>query len=417
VVGFHNSKRPANLTIFCERITSSGMIQPVRHRAIFFIGGYEQKAPRAFFGRLTKQLSYFDSLWGYTSEVSAVEVSADEEIGTIIISTSSAQEAWSTETEFSFLSLNKLVLADFARPMTVRLVRYLGSFADFVFSGTAVRFFAHAWRFGLYFVYPFLVLALFLLLGCCVTLLTWPLLGPAGTAPGVLVFCLALCRLGKQWSTNHLMDLWSFSGAFIRDQRGDAEDLLQRYAETVVRKVKNGNYDEILLIGHSTGGMLMIDVLARCLAIDPDFARSARNVVLLTLGSTALKAGYHPAGRSFKTAVERLIDSDELKWVEIQCLTDAINFYKTDPVKAMGLASKGSKTFPLVRSVKVRDMLKPETYLKVRKNLFRVHYQYVYANTKPYWYDFFQICCGPMPIYERVEKRVVGPLPTEVELA
>jgi pimeloyl-ACP methyl ester carboxylesterase len=207
------------------------------------------------------------------------------------------------------------------------------------------------------------------------------------------------------------MDLWSFSLDFIRGRRADADATLQRFAETIVARARAESYDEILLIGHSTGGLLMIDVAARCLSIDKEFAGSARKVVLLTLGSTALKAGYHPAGWKFRKSVEQLINADQLEWVEIQCLTDAINFYRTDPVAEMGLAPKAGPAFPVVRTIKVRDMLQSETYARIKRNFFRVHYQYVYANTKPYWYDFFQICCGPMFLSARVEGRVVGGLP------
>ncbi|WP_276121824.1 lipase [Pararhizobium qamdonense] len=387
------------------------MQQTVLKRAVFFIGGYEPKTPEVFFSRLFRQVSRFDALWGYRSEISPVDVSQNNEAGAATISTRAPEERWSTRTDFNFLSLDKVVLRDFARPMPVRLFHYLRAFFDFWVSGAAFHFFNKAWRFGLYFVYPFLVLMMFALVAYSAAQVTAQWLGAASWLVGVLTFVLALSLAGKRWSIHHLMDLWSFSLDFIRGRRADADATLQRFAETIVAKARAESYDEILLIGHSTGGLLMIDVAARCLSIDKDFAGSARKVVLLTLGSTALKAGYHPAGRKFRKSVEQLINADQLEWVEIQCLTDAINFYRTDPVAEMGLAPKAGQDFPVVRTIKVRDMLQSETYARIKRNFFRVHYQYVYANTKPYWYDFFQICCGPMFLSARVEGRVVGGLP------
>jgi hypothetical protein len=391
----------------------SGMNQPVLKRAVFFIGGYEPKTPSAFFGRLFKQLSRFDALWDYRSDVSPVDVTQDNEVGVATISTHAAAENWSTSTDFNFLSLDKIVLCDFARPMPMRLLCYCRAFADFLISGTAFHFFNKAWRFGLYFLYPFLVLTIFALVGYIAAQLTFQWFGLASWLVGVLIFALALSVAGERWSTNHLMDLWSFSLEFIRGRRADADALLQRFAETVVAKTKAEGYDEVILIGHSTGGLLMVDVAARCLSIDNAFAGSARKVVLLTLGSTALKAGYHPNGKNFRKAVEVLIKDDNLAWVEIQCLTDAINFYKTDPVAEMGLEPKAGRAFPIVRTIKIREMLQRETYARIKRNLFRVHYQYVCANTKPYWYDFFQICCGPIFLLERVESQIVGGLATK----
>jgi pimeloyl-ACP methyl ester carboxylesterase len=389
------------------------MQQPVLKRAVFFIGGYEPKTPKVFFSRLFKQISHFDALWGYRSEVSSVDTTQDNEVGVVSISTHAAEKNWSTSTDFSFLCLDKVVLRDFARPMPIRLFYYARSFADFVVSGAAFQFFKKAWRFGLYFIYPFLVLISFALVACIVALLSFKWFGPASGLVGVLVFVLALLGVGQRWSINHLMDLWSFSLDFLRGRRADADAMLQRFAETVVARARAESYDEVILIGHSTGGLLMIDVAARCLSLDETFACSARKVVLLTLGSTALKAGYHPAGKRFRKSVEQLINDDKLAWVEIQCLTDAINFYRTDPVAEMGLETKADQVFPIVRSIKIRDMLQYDAYARIRRNFFRVHYQYVCANTKPYWYDFFQICCGPTFLSERVEGRIVGGLRAE----
>lgn len=394
------------------------MNQLVQRRAVFFIGGYEPKTPQAFFSRLSKQISRFDLLWSYQSCVSPIEVTKDNETGSVSITTRANAENWSTQTDFEFLSLDKIVLSDFSRPLPTRLFYYIVAFLDFVVSGAAFRFFRKAWRFGLYFVYPFLALLLFSIVGYIVGRLLFPLLGPTSGLVGVASFAIALSVLGNRWSTNHLMDLWSFSLEFIRGRRGDADVLLQRFAENIVAKATTESYDELILVGHSTGGMLMIDVAARCLSIDSAFAASARQVVLLTLGSTALKAGYHPAARNFREAVELLVENDKLEWVEIQCLTDPINFYKTDPVAEMGLNQRSDRTFPMVRTVKIRDMVERDTYARIKKNLFRVHYQYVYANTKAYWYDFFQICCGPISLSARVRDRIVGGLPTkEVTLA
>jgi hypothetical protein len=412
-IGICSAIKPSGLTVPKTQTTVLHMTQTVRKRAVFFIGGYEPKTPKAFFCRLFNQVSRFDKLWGYRSDVSSVEVIQDNEVGVVTISTSAVDEHWSTVTDFNFLCLDKIVLRDFARPMPVRLFYYLRAFGDFLISGAAFHFFDSAWRFGLYFVYPFLTLATFALVAYIVTQLTFNSLGLASGLAGMLTFVLALLVVGKRLSTNHLMDLWSFSLDFIRGRRTDADSILQRFGETVVAKTTAESYDEVILIGHSTGGLLMIDVAARCLLIDKEFTGSAPKVVLLTLGSTALKAGYHPAGKVFRKSVEQLIKDEKLTWVEIQCLTDAINFYKTDPVEEMGLEPEADRVFPIVRSIKVKDMLQPDTYARVKRNFFRVHYQYVCANTKPYWYDFFQVCCGPTFLSSRVEGRIVGGLPTE----
>ena len=137
------------------------MEQRVRRRAVFFIGGYDPKTPEASFGRLDREIKRSETLWGVRSDVSNVSISPDCEFGFVSIKTVPADDDWNTETDFNFLVLDKIVLADFDRPLPVRLAKYLAAFGDFAVTGTAFRFFTKAWRFGLYFLYPFLVLALF----------------------------------------------------------------------------------------------------------------------------------------------------------------------------------------------------------------------------------------------------------------
>lgn len=382
------------------------MEQPVTRRAVFFIGGYDPKTPEAFFGRMGKEVLRFDALWGATTSISDLRCETDS--ATVELSSYNLSEGWSTRSDFTFLALDTIVLSDFSRPLPSRLVRYLSAFTGFIVEGGALRFFRKAWRFGLYFLYPFLTVAAFALMGVMATMMLSGWLGFVSIAIGLLVFFAALSILGKRWSTTHLMDLWSFSFEFMRGRRPDSEALLQGFAGQIIQKVQSERYDEIILIGHSTGGMLILDVAARCLLLDERFSQRAPRVSLLTLGSTALKAGYCKTARDFRQRVNSLVSDPHLQWVEIQCLTDPINFYKTDPVKEMNLPKPAKVDFPLIRTVRMKDMLQPDSYRRIKRNFFRVHYQYVFGNTKACWYDFFQICCGPTPLDDRAKNHVLG---------
>lgn len=400
---------------FSHWLWADRMDDRIKRRAVFFVGGYDPKTPEAFFSRMRKEIARFETLWGVTTAMSPVNLTSGGAVGTVAISSMSDAGTgpdWSVDTDFSFFVLDTIVLADFARQLPVRVWKYLVAFADFVVSGTAFRIFRKAWRFGLYFVFPFLMILLFALTGTAAGRIAAHWTGPwIGALVGIGVYAAAQAWLGRRWPVNHLMDLWSFSRNFLRGQRPDGEALMQRFAAAAVERAQAGNYDEIILVGHSTGGLLILDIAARCLKLDPDFSSRAGHVAVLTLGSTALKAGYHPAAKAFRSGIQTLVDDGRLEWVEIQCLTDVINLYKTDPVAEMKLDRAAGRAFPLIRTVRIKDMLQPETYRRIRRSFFRVHYQYIFGNTKPYWFDFFQICCGPTALAERAEQGIVGALP------
>ncbi|BCH32422.1 hypothetical protein MesoLjLc_43520 [Mesorhizobium sp. L-8-10] len=389
------------------------MTDRITRRAVFFIGGYDPKTAESFFGRLDKEIARSNRIWGVSTSISPVELSPDGEVGRVAIRTSAGN--WATETDFSFFVLDRIVLGDFATPLPKRLWKYLVMFADYVASGTLFRLFAASWRFGLYMLYPFFMLVVFAAAGTFVG--RWlvrngmPGALPLGAAAGLIVFFGLLATLGRRWSITHLMDLWSFSRDYLRGRRPDADAQLRRCGDLIAAQAVQFDYDEILLVGHSTGGALILDVAGHALAADRLLARRKARVCVLTLGSTALKIGLHPAAGAFRRKVQTLVDDGRIDWVEIQCLTDVINFYKTDPVALMELSPRRAGEnlpFPLVRQVRMRDMLEDATYKRIKRNFFRVHYQYIFGNTKRYFYDFFMVCCGPVSLRVRAEKSIVG---------
>lgn len=348
-------------------------------------------------------MSHFESTWSV--EASKIDMSMpSDNVGKATVVASSKTQSWRVTTDFYFLGLDSIVTADAARPLPVRLFRYLVAFFDYWLTGTAFSIFAKSWRFGLYFLYPFVMTVLFFLAALLVSSTVLQLAGVDLPGAAALLAVLAvfplLATLGRRWSVTHLMDLWSFSLEYVRGRRPEAEALLERYAALAVEATDDQPFDEILFIGHSTGGGLILDIAARSLKAAPDLARRAREVSLLTLGSTALKFGLHPAGKAYRDKVQSLADAAPLAWSEFQCLIDVINFYRTNPLLDMGLKprGRGAAPFPIVRKIHLRDMLGGEYYARIRGRFFRIHYQFVSANRRKYYYDFFGICFGPFPI-------------------
>ncbi len=391
---------------------------PVKNRAIYLIGGYEPKSADAFFNRTNREYARFGETWKLDTKISSLNVSSDGHIATVNLET--RDKDWQVNTEFNFLVWNELVLKDFARALPVRLMRYLITFFDYVLSGTAFSFFRTNWRFAFYFLFPAVMIYLIFI---CSFLITRSLIPPnfLGTSEGMqvvssavtdwialLVFFILLQLTGERWFALHLMDLWSFSRYYLRELRPDADARIKTYAKAVAAAANSNQFDEILLVGHSTGGALILDIAATALAADPKIASKNCEITILTVGSTALKIGLHPAAKMFRQKVQTLVDNQSINWVEYQSHTDIINFYKTDPLKEMRLTNKRTDEFPIVRTVRIREMLEPAIYKRVKKNFFRVHYQFIMGNTRPYYYDFFMICCAPLSATTRAKNLIVG---------
>jgi hypothetical protein len=369
---------------------------------VLYLGGYDPVTPEKYFRRQARELGHFRDTWGVDATVSAPERSADGHVWRTEFDAN--DKAWSSRTDFRLLAWDDLVKGDFARPLWQRVPLSLGVLADFVVSGTVFRYFFAAWRFALYFLFPFVLSLAFVIIAAFAASLVlrfehWSM---AVLAPilGLAVYATLMRWPGERWFVSHLLDARTFMGEYMRGQRADMAARVERFADEIVEAAGSGSFDEILVIGHSQGSVFALEAVERALARDPELARRGPPLSVVTVGSCVLQLGLHPAARLLRERITRVQAEGDIAWLEFQALTDVVNFYKTDPAKLMRLPKAG-RPFPSVLNVRIREMLAPEDYSRIRNSLFRVHYQFVMGNTRRYFYDFFQICCGPMRLRDR----------------
>ncbi|MDH4441662.1 MAG: alpha/beta hydrolase [Rhizobium sp.] len=373
----------------------------VARRAVFLVGGYERNDSAGFFRRIGRELVRFSACWDVLTRM-------DEPQPVHGGIASTAQIAYqggdgTCTSDLTFLSFDDLVKRDGARPFIVRLWVYLIAFLDYVLTGTMFRFFGTNWRFALYFLYPAVALSAFAGLGYLVYALVMLAGFPGSTIAGILLGLLAAYvagrTIGRRYFVFHLMDLWSFSREHLRGRRPDMDLRLDAWARLIENRLKEGQYDEVLLVGHSTGGALILDV-AHLLAERLTSEGRVIDFTLLTVGSTSLKVCLHPAATRARMRLEGLALFPALRWIEFQSLTDIINFYKCDPYRLAGLNHDRPDAFPMMFQVRFREMLVADGYKRMKRNFFRVHYQFISANSRRYFYDFLLICCGTRRLEE-----------------
>jgi pimeloyl-ACP methyl ester carboxylesterase len=194
-------------------------------------------------------------------------------------------------------------------------------------------------------------------------------------------------------------DDWIFSRTYIRQGNPVLDRRLDRIARDIVAAARAAEADEILVFAHSLGAPLAIDLVDRALRLDPELGLTGTRVALVTTGSSILKIGLHRGAVRFHAALARVAAAPSPFWVEYQALTDPLNFYKSDPVADSGLAATGR---PVVRIVRISQMLDPAAYRRIRRNFYRVHCQFVSGNTRRAAYDYFMLLCGPLPVERQV---------------
>jgi hypothetical protein len=374
---------------------------PVTRRHVVHISGFEPLPAEGIARRLTSGLNRFAPLWGAKASRSEPTISADGRVISFDVETHGPN--WTTATKYTVLRWDELMAPYVGRSWLRRVLSGYAALFEFARNGTIRRYFSANFRYGLFVIYPFLVAGLFVALAIVAAIVAAIAGIPAAPVSAPLLGLVAFAGLMRLGGGFFYLDFaladWAFAADLSRRQVTGLDSVLDGFAGEVVKAARDNEADEVLLSSISLGAVMLVEALARGLALDPDLCRHARRLAVLTVGSSILKIGLHPAADRLKQAVTRVGGEPSLHWVEYQAKVDFINFYKTDPVAHLGGLATGK---PVVRMVRMREMMAPEDYRRARRNSLLLHRQFIMPNAQRYFYDFYHICFGPMSLAERV---------------
>jgi hypothetical protein len=156
------------------------------------------------------------------------------------------------------------------------------------------------------------------------------------------------------------------------------------------------DYDEVLIVGHSSGAYMGVTILS-------DILRSgARHPALafLSLGQVVPMVSFLPKADRLRGDLRYLSDSDQITWVDVTAPGDGCAFALCDPVAVTGVAGPDQK-WPLILSCAFTQTLSPDRWKELRWKFFRLHFQYMCAFDRVGIYDYFAITAGAMTLAQR----------------
>ncbi len=382
----------------------------VQHRHIIYVQGYDPRGLAQYYRMFRTELRKFGRLYHFAATISRLKSADDGETASWTIETKA--DEWQTRTTYDFLRWEDLIQRDLAQPIWRTVLHAMWIYSRLVFNGTIARFWKAHWRFATFISYPHWVLfnealislALGFGIGKGLQILGAP--GVVSIAAAAVAFFAVLYALLK-YTENRTYALYLLSDTiwtwqFSHRQRPEWDARIDRFARHLVKVANGSDAQEIVIVGHSSGSFLGVDILARALEIDPDIGRHGPRMVLLTIGGNFPIIGFHAVSQDFRDHLRRLAIEPSIDWIDCQSRKDVMNFFPFDPIAGHGIDAGAARRNPTIVPVRFRDIIKPEHYNKFRWKFFRVHFQFVMANEKPHPYDFFMIVCGPVPLVERM---------------
>ncbi|KQP41370.1 hypothetical protein ASF49_16430 [Methylobacterium sp. Leaf104] len=399
---------------------AQGVPGSVARRHVFYLPGYDPEGCSRYRMLFVRELARHAKRFGEPKRtVSGATLSADGLVQSWRVSAQA--ETRGAETTYDVLLWDDIVRADFRRrrPISVALL-VVGTLQSIV-TGLLLRFYRLNWKYGNVILYP---LVMVLLLALCTLAIAafvhahlgtafghslgWPLWAtlPAGLLIG-LAWIKAMEALLNRVFFWQLLNDWVFNWQHGQGRRPDYEGRLEAFADHVLARcaalsAASDPPDEIMILGHSSGGLSAVEVAARVLARDPGLGTGPSTLALVTLGSGLPLVAMQGTARGLRREIASLVTSQRLVWVDFQAPQDWMNFPGFNPVVHLDLDLQGLPVAnPLVRSARFREIISTETYRKVRWRPFRMHFQFLLANDRRGYYDFFAMTLGPQRLRER----------------
>ena len=382
-------------------------------RRVLYIPGYDPIPPRRYRELYKREGADQAAISGYTLETGARSDRTGFGWGASTLTDDQRAEA-----EFEVLVWSDIVAGSMGQSIAATYGQLARTAWAYIGSGALWRLMRLRRGPVLAALYPIAVLLAQALVAALVGWLAGWLVSLLATWWAGLPVALAVFVLGlRQWRK---LDGRIFAYYLMHDYAYTAQNggayppaLEARLAEFTDRiaEVMAGDWDEVLIVGHSSGAYLGVSVLA-------DLIRSGRvpaagtpgrpRLSFLSLGHVVPMASFLPRANRLRADLRDLSASPEVDWIDVTAPGDACCFGLCDPVAVTGVEPPDRRQ-PLILSAAFTLTLSRQKQRSLRWRWFRLHFQYLCAFDQPGEYDYFQITAGPQKLADRFANRHHSP--------
>lgn len=381
----------------------------VRKRCVFYVSGFDPMGASRYHALYRDEAVKQSRVSGVAVDVGPRQKTPQGNAFWHITMQSGAQaNGGEVSTHFEFLRWDDIVRSHWPKNLAHLLWGVMATTWLNIRTGAAWRMMTLAWP-------PVMAMFLAFVLLCAVLLGT-PLLavwvftaavsttGPwlaAAASGAVCAFWVLSGRLlEKKYSMLWLMRSYTFTAQQAQGRVPEMDARLEQHAATVLQRIVAGTDDEVLVVGHSSGAMLAASVLAKVLRHAPVTGAGKPTVSLLTLGHCMPMLGCLPQAQAFRDDLQVLASAPGFDWVDFTAPPDGCCFPLVDPLAACGVRG-ALPNRPKLLSPRFAEMFDAPVYSHLRRDKFRVHFQYLMASAKPVPYDYFAITAGAKTLAAR----------------
>ncbi|RFP87223.1 hypothetical protein DZK27_12450 [Rhodobacteraceae bacterium 63075] len=377
--------------------------QTVRRRRVFYIPGYDPIHPRRYRELYRKEGAEQAEISGYE-----IALSPKQTGGPFGWHVEGRMDGAETRAEFEVLVWSDIVRDSMEQGIAATYIQLARTAWTYIASGALFRLMQLRKGPVIAALYPvvFLIVQLALALA-----LAWGLgraLGlvhPLAAWGGLIVVPFVLEWFRKQdgkFFAYYLMHDYAYSAQSKGENPPELEARMAAFSD-VIAEALTGDFDEVLVVGHSSGAHLGVSILA-------DLVRGGRvpeggpALGFLTLGQVVPMVSFLPEAWRLRADLAYLSTREELFWLDVTAPGDGCAFALCDPVAVSGVAPEDQR-WPIAISAAFTQTLSAARWQRLKRRFFRLHFQYLCAFDHPRDYDYFRITAGPLTLAQRFGAR------------
>ena len=277
----------------------------VRRRLVIYVQGYDPRGLAEYYRMFRREFRRTCELYGLTGKIGGPQ--NDPKRFTTAWDVTTNGDGWQVETRYMFLRWEDIIRKDFDATGLVEdraTCTVPGRLTSL--NGVVFRMLKAHWRFGLFSLYPIVLLTVWLPAGGFVGTLCMKLVASlgaptlvaniVGTVTGLGAFASMLWLTEPQTYLLYLCDDGVSTYQFAHRERPDWEARMEAFAGEVADAVRDSKADEVDHRRPQFGFVPAVDVLDRALTRDPQLGEHGPRVRLLTVGANLPIIGFHPRG-------------------------------------------------------------------------------------------------------------------------
>jgi hypothetical protein len=376
-------------------------LKKIQKRELFYLPGYDPRGTRYYYN-LYKKGTAQEAQKGNIFQVSKRERTQN-------YLTSWKVQFEQTETSYNFLEWDDIIRNRWTKNTFEILIDLLYIIQFYVFNGTIITYAKAspaqliAAFYPVVYIFFSLFISMFISSQIFMQITHINIYFASFISILIMWFLLSLTiKIGDKFAVFWLLRIYVFAVDYTYKENDELDMRLDIFADYIVKSLEkrdNHKIDEVIIVAHSVGTILVIPLLEKILK-KIEYLDNHK-IPVLTLGECIPIVSFLPEAKEFREKMKQVIQSNSFEWVDYTTPIDGACFPLLDFYKHSNINVDEDKK-PQYLSPRFHILFSNKEYKKIKRNRYLTHFIYLMSSEYDKGYNFFKITAGNKSFIENI---------------